>query len=322
MQLWRIPIPLLIMSIAFGVAGCRSDEDAPFRVGLVVWPPYEMAFLAEDLGYYDGHAIELIDYRSPSDFMVVYQTGSLDAVGTTLGYALELQAADPRQEVVLMINHSTGGDAVVAGAPADTMQDLVGRRIGYEASALGGYVLSRALEESGLTKDDVTLVPLDMQNHEAAFQDGRVDAVVTYEPTVTALLGDGHNVVFDSREIPFEILDVLLTPDHLSEDKQRQLQAFVDGWFKAYDYFLENPSDAASRVAERQGMTVDEFLASFDGVELIDHMTNLAWLSGNTPKLTARLEEHAHKMVELGFLNAVPDVSQMANPTYVEAVEE
>lgn len=305
--------------IAMAIAACRPEDDPPLRIGLVVWPPYEIAYLAEDLGYFDGANIELIDYGSPAEFMVAYQAGSLDAVGTVLDYALELQLADPRQKIVLMIDHSVGGDAIVARAPARSMTDLKGKRIGYEASALGGYMLSRALELNGMTADDLILVPTDIQNQETAFRTGEVDAVVAYEPLVTGLRKDGHAVVFDSSQIPFEIIDVLLTHENLSDTKRQKLQTFTRGWFRAMAYFRANPEDAAERVIARQGTMQKDFLATFDGVDLIDHDTNLQVLSGDAPELSKILARHREKMIELGILASAPEIDTLIDATFVES---
>lgn len=308
--------------IGLALTACRPEEDPPLRIGLVVWPPYEIAYLAKDLGFFQDADIELIDYGSPAEFMVAYQAGSLDAVGTVLDYALELQLADPRQQIVLMIDHSVGGDAIVARAPARSMTDLRGMRIGYEASVLGGYMLGRALELNGMTSDDLIPVPTDIQNQETAFRTGQVDGVVAYEPIVTNLRKDGHAVVFDSSQIPFEIIDVLLTHEDLSDAKQQKLQRFTQGWFRAMAYFLANPNDAAERVIAREGMTRQDFLATFDGVDLIDHDTNLRFLSGDAPELLKVLAQHREKMIELGILASAPDIDTMIDATFVESVPQ
>lgn len=308
--------------IGLALTACRPEEDPPLRIGLVVWPPFEIAYLAEDLGYFEGTDIELIDYGSPAEFMVAYQAGSLDAVGTVLDYALELQLADPRNRIVLMIDHSVGGDAIVARAPARSMTDLAGKRIGYEASALGGYMLSRALELNGMTSGDLIPVPTDIQNQETAFRTGEVDGVVAYEPLVTGLRNDGHAVVFDSSRIPFEIIDVLLTHEDLSDAKRKKLLIFMQGWFRALAYFLANPDDAADRVIAREGTTRQDFLATFEGVDLIDHATNLRFLSGDAPELFNVLAQHREKMIELGILASAPEIDTMIDATFVEAAAQ
>ena len=312
----------LLAAVGFGLSACWQENEPPLRVGLVVWPPYEIAYLAKDLGYFDGIGIQLIDYGSPAEFVIAYQAGSLDAVGTVLDYALELQLADPGQKIVLMIDHSVGGDAIIARAPATSLMDLKGKRVGYEASALGGYMLSRALEINNMSPDDLILVPTDIQNQETEFRAQTIDGVVTYEPTVTALKNDGHSVVFDSSQIPFEIIDVLLTREDLSKDKKQKLHMFMQAWFRAFDYFRENPLDAARRVTKRQGTSTEDFLAAFDGVELIDLQTNLQFLSGAVPDLLAPLAAHRDRMMEIGILTVSPAIDAMLDATFIESVKE
>ena len=89
------------------------------------------------------------------------------------------------------------------------LKDIKGRRVGVESGALGAYVLARALQIAGLNRTDISVVSIPVPEQEQAFQGRRVDAVVTMEPNRTRLLAQGARQLFDSSQIPGEIVDVL-----------------------------------------------------------------------------------------------------------------
>ena len=301
------------------LSGCKNNDE-PLRIGFVVWPPFEMAYLAEDLGYFEGANIELIDYGSPPEFFLAYQAGALDAVGAIMDHALINQLAGQSNRIVMIIDHSKGSDAVVARSPAKSMKDLKGAKVGYEASPLGAYMLTRALELNEMEMDDIQLVTVDIQNQEDTFRKGDVDGLVTYEPIVTSLKKEGHSVVFDSSQIPFEVIDLLLVQSHLSEAKEEKLAKFVEGWFKAVDYFRKYPIDAAKRVIEREQMSVDDYLASFEGVDLVSFEDNLRYLSGPNPLILPILKKHEENMIRRGFLKGRPDTTSLIDGSVLKTV--
>lgn len=51
---------------------------------------------------------------------------------------------------------------------------------------------------------------LEVDEHEGAFGSGKVDAVVTFEPVRSRLLARGAVQIFDRRQIPGEIIHVLV----------------------------------------------------------------------------------------------------------------
>jgi NitT/TauT family transport system substrate-binding protein len=139
-------------------------------------------------------------------------------------------------------------------------------------------VLARALERGGLSAADVQVVPVPLAEHDTALGAGRVDALVTFEPHRGRLLAMGARRLFDSSQIPGEIVDLLLTRRHLDPAQERALATLVDGWFRALEHLRAHPQDAAARMAVRERVAPDQFLRSLDGLALGDRATNLRLL--------------------------------------------
>ncbi len=273
-----------------------------------------MAYLAQDLGFYKDANIQLVDYETSAGMVQAYQNSSLDVISTVIDYALQLQTVNSNQRIFLCIDYSLGGDAIVSKKNIVSLADLKGKRIGYEASALGAYMITRALKIADLEQTEIITVPVDVHNHERAFQQNQVDALVTYEPTISILLNGGAKILFDSSQIPGEIFDIFITTQDTLTNKRKQLKIFVDGWFKALAYQRAHPLDAARRVASRQRLSPDDYLATFDKVEMLDQRANVDCLS---QKLAEALKTHQKVMLREGFLQHPADITTIIDDTLI-----
>lgn len=86
----RICLVFLLVGVAVSVQ-CAAP-GRPLRIGLVVWPAYEIAVLARSLGRLDSKRVHLLDYGSTGEALREYQNGVIDGVALTTSYAIELRA--------------------------------------------------------------------------------------------------------------------------------------------------------------------------------------------------------------------------------------
>ena len=138
------------------------------------------------------------------------RTGRLDMAGLTLDEALTLVQEGIPIKVIWVLDISQGADALVARYGVAGLADLRGRKVGVEQTAVGAYMLNAALAKAGLRTTDITVVPLPLDEHLTAWRESQVDALVTFDPVLQVLRGEGAPVLFDSSAIPGEIVDVLV----------------------------------------------------------------------------------------------------------------
>jgi len=279
------------------------EPGARLRVGLLVWPPYEFPFLAEALGEYEGAGIELVDYRSPAEALRAYRSGMIDAVALTVDYLVQLVDRDPGHRAVYVINVSNGGDALVAREGIGTLAELAGRTVGVEASALGAYVLARVLERAGLRQDEIELVAIDVADQEEAFLSGKVEAVITYEPTRSRLLDSGGSVLFDSSEIPGEIVDVLICHRDVLATRRPEVQRLLRGWVRAVAHYRADPLAAAEVLAAREASTPEQFLSNLELSVIPTLAENLDLLSRADSPLVTAMRRSAEVLASMGLVD-------------------
>lgn len=293
-----------LAGVVLALSGCSVEPPEPMRIGTNVWPGYEPLYLARDLGMFDDREIRLVEHGSASQVIRAYRNHVLDAAALTLDEVLLLaeDGLDPR--VVLVMDISHGGDMVIGRAGIENMAGLKGKRVGFENSALGAYVLARALELSGMNLQDVEPVAIEVDEHEKAFADGEVDGVVTFDPVGSRLLAAGGSLLFDSSRIPGEVVDVLVVRGTYLDSHRQQVAALIDQWFAAIDHLDRQPRDAARRMGKRLRQSPEEVLVSYEGLRLPDRDRNRALLMGGEdgPGLLAAARRLEGVMIEAGLL--------------------
>lgn len=287
-------------------SGCR-DLASPLRIGTLLWPGYEPFYLANQLGYYQHHPIYFIDYPSQTEVMRAYRNGEIDGVTLTFDQILALAETDPDTRAILVTDISHGGDVLLGRPEIDTLNKLKGKRLGLETTALGAYFLTLALQSADLSIQDLRLVDLKGREVEQAFQQGMVDAVVTYEPFRSNLLRQKAQLLFDSSQVPGAIIDSLAVRQTVIEQQTKTIQAVIKGWFQALDYINQYPQEAARQISRHQRTNPEDFLQSLQLMQIPDLAENLELFSDPNSPLYINAERLSQLMAEKNLLNRVID---------------
>ncbi len=310
---------LAICFLAIALLSCETTRQPPLRLGLLVWPPFELGVLAQELTFFDPGRVMLVDYWSPADAARDFQSGSLDVVALTLNYALDLASVEPTTRIIALIDESVGGDTIMAREGIETVKDLAGRRVGVEASALGAYVLLAALEQNGLDRSEIEIVSVDLLEQENAFRSGDIDAVTTYEPIASVIRDLGGRKIFDSTELGGEIVDALLSKSSVISRREKDVQHLVDGWFRAQQHLTENPAQSAKIMAAREDLEPGAFLDILHSTSrLFDRAQNRLRLTGSRPPLLNLLERVSVRSRRFGLLTSDVPIETLVDARFVD----
>jgi NitT/TauT family transport system substrate-binding protein len=281
------------------------------RVGSTQWPGFEAFFVARDQRFWRDNQIKLLEYTSTSELTRAFRNGTVDAGLLTLDEALRLAEDVPGIRVILITDVSNGADVVMAKPGFHRMRDLKGHRIGAETTGLGAYVLSRALELSGMTREDVEILPLEFSEQESAFERGSVDAVVTYEPLRTKLTNAGAQQLFDSTQIPGEIVDVLVIRKSYLEGSPDTEHLLFQAFYRSQRYAQDHPAEFLRIASAREGVTPEEFRRSMTLLRVPDAAEGPAMFAGTPSTLQKQAKSLADLMIDKKLLRGPVDVDAM-----------
>ncbi|MBI5431022.1 MAG: ABC transporter substrate-binding protein [Nitrosomonadales bacterium] len=300
------------------LAACEDQYVEPLVFGAVIWPGYEPAYVARELGYLKGDRVHLAEFTNTTEVLRAFRNGQLNIAGLTLDEALELRHDIPDLQVFLVTDFSNGADMLMARRSIKNLGQLKGKRIGVEKTALGAYFLSLILHEAQLSGRDIKIISLPLDEQVQAFRTGAVDAVVTFGLAAGDLRREGAEVLFDSTLIPGKIVDTLVVRAADAKAHQSQLHEFIRAWFRALSVIQRDQVRTYPIIAKREQASVAEIAATMNGLTLLDKQKNLQQLAGNPPPLLATGNEIQRILKENGLTTGSDDLSQLINPRLIE----
>ncbi|MEB3336845.1 MAG: ABC transporter substrate-binding protein [Leptolyngbyaceae bacterium] len=306
---------------AIALTNCFAPPPAPLRIATNLWPGYETLYLARHLGYYDNTPIRLIDYPSGTEEVRAYRNREIEGAGLSIDQALLLAATQGNLKIITIMDFSNGADVILGKPNITNMKALKGKRVGVEANALGAFFIARALEKNDMTPQDVQIVSLDFSQHESAFKAGKVDAIVTFGPPRAKLLAAGAKLLFDSSQIPGEIVDTLVVSDEAIATQAEAIQTLVNERFRALEYLNKNPQEAARLIAPRTKVTPDQILDAFKGMQQPNLQENQKLLDLTDPSLANAMKRMVQVMVENKLMPNAIDPTTLLDDRFIKAAK-
>jgi len=244
---------VLILSACGGSSssGSSSSGSAPIPLKIMVGGLSKQIYLpnelAQRLGYFaqQGLDVTLIDEASGQSSENEVLAGQVDAGSGSYNHTIELQAAGKQMEAVVLLNVAPGEAEVVSAKEAGqihSVSDLKGKNLGVTELGSGTQTLTTALlHKVGITPDQVHFIPVGAgDTFIAAMQQGRIDAGMTTEPTISRLVSSGVGKVLvdlrtpDSTQAalggPYPFISVFMQNDYVNSHKdvvQKMVNAYV-----------------------------------------------------------------------------------------------
>jgi NitT/TauT family transport system substrate-binding protein len=213
-RLWLISglIMALLLS-ACGNSGPTTTASGKIQLKIMVGGMSKQIYLpnelAKQLGYFDqqGLDVTLIDEASGQSSEDQVLAGQVDAGSGSYNHTIELQAAGKQMECVVQLDIAPGEAEMVSAKEASTItsvSDLKGKNLGVTELGSGTQTLTTALlHQKGIAPDQVHFLPVGAgDTFIAAMQQGKIDAGMTTEPTISRLLQSGVGKVLVDLRTP------------------------------------------------------------------------------------------------------------------------
>ncbi len=308
-----LPVWLVCFIVSPTLAGCfylapeAPNTEQPLVIGVSPWVGYAPLYLARELGLLEGQGIELVEYpigdpQRTVDFKqqkIVAETTNIEDV-LTLTHQPNLPFA-----LLLVTSISQGADALLGRPHITAIQQLRGRRIALgNEGYLDLYLLNRALEKNAMSMRDVVVVDMPSTQKEEAYFADQVEAVVAFDPIRTRLLRAGAREIFSSRELPDEIIDIIIVNRHYLRTHPANVRNLLRIWFKSLDYLKENPLDSAKKLAPVFKMRQSDLLNGFALVQFPSANKNYDLMQDDSPELLTAIDLFQELLLERNLLAA------------------
>ncbi len=266
-----LSITALTTSLALGMASAAfAAPKTDFRIAWSIYVGWMPWGYASDHGIVKKWAdkynikIEVTQFNDYVESMNQYTAGAFDAVTLTNMDGLSIPAAGGVDTTAVIVgDFSNGNDAVILKDKAN-LADVKGQNVNLVEFSVSHYLLARALESISLSERDVKVVNTSDADMVAAYKTADVTAVVTWNPLVSTILEDpSARKVFDSSQIPGEIIDLMVANSDVLKDNPDFGKALAGIWYETAALMTAD-SDAGKAARQEMGAASGTDLKGFE----------------------------------------------------------
>lgn len=252
------------------MASAPSIAEPKFRLAwsiYVGWMPWDYAAasgIVDKWAKRYGVDIEVVQINDYIESINQFTAGAFDACTMTNMDMLTIPAAGGVDSTALLVGDFSNGNDGLAMKGANSLSDVRGQDVYLVELSVSHYLLARALDSIGLSERDVQVVNTSDADIVSAFATKPVRAVVTWNPQLSAVSSmPGAKVLFDSGDIPGEIIDLTAVNTDTLKRHPELGKALAGAWFETMAIMsADTPEGIAARthMAEASGTDLDGYL--------------------------------------------------------------
>ena len=215
-----------------------------------------------------GINIDVVQINDYIESINQYTAGEFDACTMTNMDALTIPAAGGVDSTALVVgDFSNGNDGVVLKGK-QSLADIKGQTVNLVELSVSHYLLARGLDSVGLKETDIKVVNTSDADMVAVYGTDDVNAVATWNPLLSEItaMPNSHKV-FDSSQIPGEIIDLLVVNTDTLAANPKLGKALVGAWYEIMATMSKD--DAVGKAAR-------DYMAVASGTDLSGYDAQLA----------------------------------------------
>ncbi len=232
-------------------------------VGWMPWPWAAQNGIVKKWADKYGIEIEVVEVSDYSTSINQYTSGAFDALTITNMDTLAVPAVGGVDSTSIITgDYSNGNDAVIL-KDKTSFTDIKGQNVNIVQYSVSQYLLDRGLQMHGMTERDIKIVNTSDADMAAAFLTPQVTAVTTWNPIVEQIDADkGAHNVFNSSQIPGEILDLVIVNTKTLNANPDFAKALCGIWYETLGIMLAN-TPAATKAQTEMGQLSGTDYAGF-----------------------------------------------------------
>jgi len=256
--------------------GATAQERTEFKVAWSIYVGWMPWGYLEDSGIMDkwadqyGIDVEIVQINDYVESINQYTAGAFDGVTATSMDTLSIPAGGGVDTTALIVgDYSNGNDAVIIKGDGD-LASLAGKPVNLVELSVSHYLLARALDSVDLAEIDLGgVINTSDADMIAAFSTDDVEAVVTWNPLVSSILEQPNATkLFDSSNIPGEIIDLMVVNTETLEANPDFGKALVGAWYEVMGLMAAGDEGVLTAMAEASGTDLAGYQAQLASTEM------------------------------------------------------
>ena len=277
----RLAAATIAMLLATSCGSGAQHASAPrhdFSIGWSIyagwmpWPYAQKAGIVKKWADKYGLKINFTQVNDYVESVNQFNAGKLDGVTVTNMDALTIPAAGGKDtSAIILGDYSNGNDGIVL-KNASSLADIKGRTVYLVQLSVSHYLLARGLSTVGLQLSDVKTVNTSDADIVGAFANPAATAAVTWNPQLSELAKmPNAKLVFDSHQVPAEILDLLAVDTATLKANPNLGKALAGIWYETIGLMQQKDAAGAAARAEMAKMA-GSTPAAFDAQLATTHL--------------------------------------------------
>lgn len=265
-------IKKLVAAVALLVASFSAGAATPVKIALTTWIGYSPFYVADGMDMYkkQGLKVTLQTFADPAMLPSAVAGKAVDGALMTYDQVIGAAAQGQVFKVVMPIDYSNGGDAVLADMSINKITDLKGKKVAYAPLSPSDFLISYALKINGMSDKDISPINMTPEAIPSAMASKAVPAGTTYEPNVSQILAMGggkqFHVIYSSKEAPGLIADVLVFDEVYLKKHGKEVTALIKAYLEGLAYMKSHPKEASEIIGKAIGVSGKEVLEQLEGV--------------------------------------------------------
>lgn len=314
------------------IEGLTAEKDANEMVKLtlavaphIAWMPW---FLAEEDGVFQSNTdiynvnIQFVTdtYHNTINKFINEEVHAIAI--TNIDAIAQLVRRDVEADAILITNYSNGNEAILLPTETDpNILKIRGKKFALVEFSSRHYLLDRFLVRNQIPFEDVKIHNTSEPDIPELLIEDQVYGVVTSNPNLDRLVQENHaKILFDSRQIPNEIMDLIVVRREILHDHPNFAQALLGSWFSVMERLQGNQQGATlDDMARLADISRENFERQMDTISLND--TPIKALSAIRDRRMRKTMRHIRYFIERHQLTSdEPFINWVSYPGRTPAV--
>jgi sulfonate transport system substrate-binding protein len=322
---------LALFAVVLLVTGCGSNDKAA-EVKTAAAKPQEIhiayqnssitILLAKAKGFYeeefgkDGVQVKYDMYLSGPPMMEAFAGGRADFAHTGDMPPVSARSSGVDIKIIGRAGYTPAGNALLVrpDSPLQSVSDLKGKKIAVPVGSSAHHFLILLLKQNGLASSDVNIVNMQASDHQAALETNNVDAVVTWEPWVSALENVHAGKVFaDSSSGVKRYVGVLLVRNDFAKQYPTYAERLLKVNERAVEFIKNHPDEALELIAKESKLPV---------AALSKIVKSSDWDSTIVPEDIAAFQQVKDFLKDTKVLKKDFDINELFDDQYLQRIKQ
>lgn len=267
-----VRVALFVTAVTVFFVGCQrsvgdeaegegADKPDKIRLDYAYYSPVSLVLKekgwAEEVFAEEGIDVEFVLSLGSNKALEFLNSNSVD-FGSSAGAAALIAKSNGTPIETVYVYSKPEWTALVTNADSDIQHvgDLKGKKVAATIGTDPYIFLLRALNEEGLSAEDVEVVPLQHPDGATALSKGEVDAWAGLDPHMAQLeLEEGAHLFYRNPE--FNTYGFLSVRSEFKEKYPQYVEKVIELYEKARKWTLDHPADATRILADSAQLNKD-----------------------------------------------------------------